>query len=175
MDDAELKNNVPNWYRDETPRTTDFIITEDLWNGYDYMGINITKNGVLDASYMKNSFANNVKIYTPDISGEGYNQYPITFSLVSGVSTSAVVLGLKTGSNDTLEYLTNELPFTKATVPVGSKVTIAEDFNVTLNFWNGDYDSRDDSIFIGNQTKYDYLEAESAIVIQKMLSYFEEK
>ena len=29
MDDAELKNNVPNWYRDETPRTTDFIITED--------------------------------------------------------------------------------------------------------------------------------------------------
>ena len=57
------------------------------------MGINITKDGVLDASYMKNSFANNVKIYIPDISGEGFNQYPITFSLVSGVSTPAIVLG----------------------------------------------------------------------------------
>ena len=123
---------------------------------------------------MKNSFANNVKIYIPDISGEGFNQYPITFSLVSGVSTPAIVLGLKTGSNDTLEYLSNELPFTKSTVPSGSKITVAEGFNVTLYFWNGEYDLRDDSIFIGNQTKYDYLNTESAIVIQKILEYFEQ-
>lgn len=173
MEDTELKNDVPNWYRDEEPRTSDFVITEDLWKDYTYMGINITRNGVLDSSYMKSSFSNNVQIYVPDESGEGYSRYPLQFTLTSGVSTPSVISGLKTGDNDTLEYLSNELPFTKSEVPVGSKVTVAPEFNVTLNFWNQGYDERNDAIYIGNQTKYEYLENETSIVIQKILEYFE--
>lgn len=173
MSDKELINNVPNWYRDEKPHTSEFIITEDIWKNYTYLGLNITRNGILDASSMKNNFSNNVRIYLPDVSGEGYNPYPLQFSLISGVSTPSVLSGLKTGNNKNKEYLTNEIPFTKSTLPIGSKIVINDEFNVILNLWNNNYDARNDGIFINNETKYDYINDESSIVIKKILEYFE--